>query len=221
MWRIRPSVSKPVFGRFGTSLMRSPRSNLYMRRFNSTQAKPEKKPSGIKALMKEYGYAGLGVYLALTAIDLPIFYVLVHSMGQEEIEYYENKVKQKFGYGISDEELQKKQEINKIHEEVENEGVPKPQNDSLWSTLRNSFSWTEFAIAYGIHKSFIFVRLPIAAAITPGIVKTLRRWGFRIGTDKLATTANIAKEGIKDFTAGNPKFGSRPNSKKRWFSWFF
>ena len=66
--------------------------------------------------MKEYGYAGLGVYLAISFIDLPICYVLVHSMGKEQIEYYENKVKQTFGYGVSDEELQKKHEISKIEE---------------------------------------------------------------------------------------------------------
>lgn len=208
-------------GRVAASTMRLPRNNLFLRRLNSTKTQPPKKPTGLKALMKEYGYAGLGVYLALTAIDLPICYVMVHSMGQEQIEYYENKVKQTFGYGVSDEELERRQEINKIHDGVENEGVPEQKNDSLFATIRNSFSWTEFAIAYGIHKSFIFIRLPIAAAITPGIVKILRNWGFRIGTDKLSTTASIAKEGIKDLTASSAKFGTRPNGKKRWFSWFF
>lgn len=188
---------------------------------NSTQSTPQKKSSGLKALMKEYGYAGLGVYLGLSAIDLPLCYILVHSMGQEEIEYYENRVKQTFGYGMSDEELQRKQEINRIHDSTETEDSPQVKDDALWSKIYHLFSWTEFAIAYGIHKSLIFIRLPIAAAVTPGIVKVLRGWGFRIGTDKLSTTANIARDGIRDFTAANPKFGTRANGKKRWFSWFF
>lgn len=36
-------------------------------------------------------------------------------------------------------------------------------------------------MAYAIHKSFIFVRVPLTAAVTPKIVKTLRGWGWNIG----------------------------------------
>jgi hypothetical protein len=41
--------------------------------------------------------------------------------------------------------------------------------------------WTELALAYAIHKSLIFIRVPITAAVTPKVVKTLRKWGFDIG----------------------------------------
>lgn len=41
--------------------------------------------------------------------------------------------------------------------------------------------WTQLALAYAIHKSFIFVRVPLTAAITPKVVKTLRSWGWNIG----------------------------------------
>lgn len=41
--------------------------------------------------------------------------------------------------------------------------------------------WTQLALAYAIHKSFIFVRVPITAAVTPKVVKTLRGWGWNIG----------------------------------------
>ncbi|CAX43292.1 N-terminal acetyltransferase, putative [Candida dubliniensis CD36] len=193
-------------------------------RFQSTRIPPNKKPQGIKALMKEYGYPALAVYLGLSCIDLPICYVLVHSMGQEKIEVYENKVKQTFGYGVSDEELKKKQEINKIQQDIESHGEPAPENSgSMASYILSQFSWTEFAIAYGIHKSLIFIRLPITAAITPGVVRVLRGWGFRIGTDKFSTTASIAKDlaksGIKDITASSTKFGVKAGNKKWW--WFF
>lgn len=40
---------------------------------------------------------------------------------------------------------------------------------------------TQLALAYAIHKSFIFIRVPIAAAVTPRIVKMLRGWGWDIG----------------------------------------
>ncbi|EDK43002.1 DUF1279 super [Lodderomyces elongisporus] len=218
---------------------RSLRSHLLRRRFQSTTTTtpngthpPPKKPQGIKALMKEYGYPALGVYLALSFVDLPICYVLVHSMGKEKIEYYENKVKQQFGYGLSDEELQRKQEIEEIHERIEegkdpnaraNKQKEKENMQSMVGYLKSQFSWTEFLIAYGLHKSLIFIRLPITAAITPSVVKLLRSWGFRIGQDKLRTSAKLAKDlaksGINDFTASNPKFGSRPGKRKWW--WFF
>jgi N-terminal acetyltransferase 2 len=41
--------------------------------------------------------------------------------------------------------------------------------------------WTQLALAYAIHKSFIFIRVPLTAAVTPKIVKTLRGWGWNIG----------------------------------------
>lgn len=210
-----------LFKGFGSAIRPLRFVNNGMFRFQSTRAA---KPQGIKALMKEYGYPALAVYLGLSCIDLPICYVLVHSMGQEKIEVYENKVKQTFGYGISDEELKKKQEINKIQQDIESQGETTSENSgSMVRYILSQFSWTEFAIAYGIHKSLIFIRLPITAAITPGIVKLLRGWGFRIGTDKLSTTASIAKDlaksGIKDITASSTKFGVKPGNKKWW--WFF
>ena len=53
--------------------------------------------------------------------------------------------------------------------------------------------WTKFAIAYAIHKSFIFIRVPLTAAITPKVVKTLRGWGWNIG--KRPTISTSAKKG--------------------------
>lgn len=44
--------------------------------------------------------------------------------------------------------------------------------------------WTQLALAYAIHKSFIFLRVPLTAAVTPKIVKVLRGWGWNIGKRK-------------------------------------
>lgn len=41
--------------------------------------------------------------------------------------------------------------------------------------------WTQLALAYAIHKSFIFLRVPLTVAVTPKVVKTLRGWGWDIG----------------------------------------
>ncbi len=43
---------------------------------------------------------------------------------------------------------------------------------------------TQLALAYAIHKSFIFVRVPLAAVVTPRVVKVLRGWGWQIGKQK-------------------------------------
>ena len=209
-----------LFKGFGSAIRPLRFVNHGMFRFQSTCCET----TGNKSPNERVWVSGTCGILGLSCIDLPICYVLVHSMGQEKIEVYENKVKQTFGYGISDEELKKKQEINKIQQDIESQGETTSENSgSMVSYILSQFSWTEFAIAYGIHKSLIFIRLPITAAITPGIVKLLRGWGFRIGTDKLSTTASIAKDlaksGIKDITASSTKFGVKPGNKKWW--WFF
>lgn len=48
-------------------------------------------------------------------------------------------------------------------------------------TDRSTGLATQFALAYAIHKSFIVFRIPLTAAVTPKIVKTLRSWGWNIG----------------------------------------
>lgn len=48
--------------------------------------------------------------------------------------------------------------------------------------IRDSIGiWTQLALAYAIHKSFIFIRVPITVAVTPKVVKVLRSWGWEIG----------------------------------------
>lgn len=191
-------------------------------RTNATKAAP-KPEKGIKALVKEYGYSALGVYLFLSMLDLPLCYMLVHSLGKERIEVYENKLKQTFGFGKTDDELRSMQEINKIEEATHEagRGAESGSAESLIGSPFGWFSWTEFVLAYGIHKSlFIFVRVPLTAALTPSIVKMLRGWGFKIGTDKLSKSAVMAKETLANVaTASNPKFGTRATKKNKWL-WF-
>lgn len=61
----------------------------------------------------------------------------------------------------------------------------------------NASIWTQLALAYAIHKSFIFLRVPLTAAVTPKVVKTLRGWGWNIGkrpqTGRLAKKPKVAK----------------------------
>jgi hypothetical protein len=52
----------------------------------------------------------------------------------------------------------------------------------------------QLALAYAIHKSFMFIRVPITAAITPKVVKVLRSWGWNIGK-RTTRAARAAKRG--------------------------
>lgn len=44
--------------------------------------------------------------------------------------------------------------------------------------------WTQLGLAYLVHKSLIFFRVPLTAAVLPKVVKTLRKWGYNIGKKK-------------------------------------
>lgn len=61
---------------------------------------------------------------------------------------------------------------------------------------------TQLALAYAIHKSFIFIRVPLTAAITPKVVKVLRGWGWDIG-----------KRTTKEAKAIKRSLGSKPATK--------
>lgn len=50
----------------------------------------------LKALSKEYGWAALGVYLALSALDFPICFLAVRLLGTDRIGHYEEVVKDGF-----------------------------------------------------------------------------------------------------------------------------
>ena len=58
------------------------------------------------------------------------------------------------------------------------------------------------ALAYAVLKSFIFLRVPLTAAILPKVVKMLRSWGWNIGKmpkKKVAsgTGVNTGKTSVK------------------------
>lgn len=46
----------------------------------------------MRKLSREYGYAALGVYLALTALDLPFCYLAVSYLGTERIGHWEHAI---------------------------------------------------------------------------------------------------------------------------------
>lgn len=151
-------------------------------RFQSTtikHAQPPKPPTGIKKLIHQYGYSALGIYLGLSLLDLPICYLVVHSAGEDVIREYQDKFMKFIGY-----------KKDKTTESSTTEIDDEPEEKS-------STFVTEFALAYAIHKSLIFIRLPITAAITPAVVKYLQSKGFKVGKLAVSQVSEVVKKTAK------------------------
>ncbi|OJD16453.1 hypothetical protein AJ78_03394 [Emergomyces pasteurianus Ep9510] len=158
----------------------------------------------MKKLSREYGWSALGVYLTLSALDFPFCFAAVRLLGVERIGHYEHVVVEGFKscFGTFFPSIWKKEVAGApADEKVVNAGgdiavagarVSSGAEDGepydhgvLEAEARNAGPeaslWTQLALAYAIHKSFIFIRVPLTAAVTPKVVKVLRRWGWNIG----------------------------------------
>ncbi|RAL16551.1 uncharacterized protein BO97DRAFT_402942 [Aspergillus homomorphus CBS 101889] len=136
----------------------------------------------LRNLSKEYGWSALWVYLLLSAMDFPICFAAVRLLGVERIGHYEHVIVEYVKEAVdavwprkqganADSELNKSVTTQKETEEPAAEAQGSGENASLW---------TQLALAYAIHKSLIFIRVPLTAAITPKVVKALRQWGYDI-----------------------------------------
>lgn len=139
--------------------------------------KKAKEPSRMAKLAKEYGWTATGVYVALSFIDLPLSYLLVHSTGQERLENAEISIRRFVGADT-------KREHTYIHKSA---------------TGGRSHFLTEFGIAYVIHKALVVVRGPLTVAITPTVARKLGQWGFSVkravpSIDKNQVAAKIASK---------------------------
>ncbi|KAH6844991.1 hypothetical protein B0I37DRAFT_378872 [Chaetomium sp. MPI-CAGE-AT-0009] len=145
----------------------------------------------LKKLSREYGWAAAGIYLALSVLDFPFCFLLVRTVGTEKIAYLEDIVVhnaqkvipervqawwREYRQAAKEAKRERTGEVDELdvigHGVAEAEQRTKQEGASLA---------TQLALAYAIHKSFIFVRVPLTAAITPKVVKVLRSWGWQIG----------------------------------------
>ena len=155
---------------------------------SSGGAKQEAPKKGIKYLMTKYGYSALGVYLAISFVDLPLSFLLVHSMGQERITEMQNSVKRFLGFSTEPEEVVVLETETPLASESDKE-----VEVGGWKSYFNPTLLTEFGLAYALHKSLIFIRVPLTAAITPKLVKQLQQWGFNIGKRAVKTVTAAPK----------------------------
>ncbi|GLI80153.1 DUF1279 super [Penicillium ochrochloron] len=138
----------------------------------------------LRTLSREYGWAALGVYLGLSALDFPVCFVAVRLLGVERIGHWEHVVVSSV-----------KDVFKSVWPQAESGSVPAEGDGALVKaeqeeegSMEEASIWTQLALAYAVHKSLIFIRVPLTAAVTPKIVKVLRRWGWEIGKRKPKST---------------------------------
>ncbi|KFY82740.1 hypothetical protein V500_10351 [Pseudogymnoascus sp. VKM F-4518 (FW-2643)] len=156
----------------------------------------------MKKLSREYGWSALGVYLALTALDFPLCYLLVQWLGTDRVGRWEHAVVSRVAplipavvkerwYALkawmhsAEEEITGKDDVSDVVD-MAGWGVEEAQRE----VKKEASLGTQLALAYAIHKSFIFLRVPATVALTPKVVKVLRGWGWNIG--KRSTEAEKA-----------------------------
>jgi hypothetical protein len=212
-----PRASRPIFAQTRTfitaprlSTRPKPSSLLPKQRFNrrynsgsagnshgQAQAEKASLSDRLKKLSREYGWTALGVYLALSALDFPFCFAAVRLLGVDRIGHYEHVVvefvKDKFKAvwptteGSEDGQGNLAQAEERNQDEASKFSIPK-FSVRKHLILISIGIWTQLVFAYAIHKSFIFIRVPLTAAVLPKVVKTLRGWGWNIGKRKPKST---------------------------------
>ncbi|OLN85980.1 hypothetical protein CCHL11_05351 [Colletotrichum chlorophyti] len=180
------------------TMFRSPRRTF---RFSARQRNAADTPAKeslslsqrLKKLSKEYGWSAVGVYFALSVLDFPFCFLLVRIVGTDKIGQLEHwlmtNVKKVIPESIQNWWSEYRAALRKAEtEQFGNDDLGETVEMAGWGVeeaqARNRAEaslGTQLALAYAIHKSFIFLRVPLTAAVTPKVVKVLRSWGWQIG----------------------------------------
>ncbi|KAF7546938.1 hypothetical protein G7046_g9157 [Stylonectria norvegica] len=175
----------------------------------AASTEPTSLTARLKKLSKEYGWVTVGVYFALSVLDFPFCFALVRIVGVETIgkmipSYRSTSAPitgslmanacrvipesvqeswRNYWSSVKDAETETLGDDGEISEKVEmvGWGVEKAEERNR----EEASLATQLALAYAIHKSFIFIRVPLTAALTPKIVKVLRSWGYNIGKKRV------------------------------------
>jgi len=144
-------------------------------------------------LSREYGWTAVGVYLGLSVLDFPFCFLLVRTVGTDRIaeaEHYIVSHVQKLiparakefwrGYRSAVEEAEGR-DIRNTKTGGDGDPTGWGVKEAEERNRTDASLATQLALAYAIHKSFIFIRVPLTAAILPKVVKVLRSWGWQIG----------------------------------------
>ncbi|KAK9463980.1 uncharacterized protein V1516DRAFT_688959 [Lipomyces oligophaga] len=156
---------------------------------------PKKKAGRLAELTKKYGWTVVWVYLGLSLIDYPFCFFAVHAMGQEKIGELEDYVLDTIS-PVTDKISEVLQDLGlKKKKSEEDKPVISDETSAELKTHKASI-WTEAVIAYGFHKSLLVFRIPLAAAITPSVLK-------------------FCQKHFPSLYAPKPRFGVKADAKRR------
>ncbi|RAL05694.1 peptide alpha-N-acetyltransferase Nat2 [Aspergillus ibericus CBS 121593] len=173
-------------GKFKSGQYQQP--GMFRRFFKSSRAdnsaQSEQQPGSLsqrlRTLSKEYGWSALWVYLILSAVDFPICFAVVRLAGVERIGHYEHVISESVK-GVISKVWPASEDANPGSEGSDGQAEGKSTEAAQEQANAGEASlWTQLALAYAVHKSLIFIRVPLTAAITPNVVKVLRHWGWDI-----------------------------------------
>ncbi|KAI0201904.1 hypothetical protein F4808DRAFT_422729 [Astrocystis sublimbata] len=194
----RPKIANPLKDTYRSPLRTSKRRFHKTSRLRDAKPDPSKpntqEPQGLSArfkkLSREYGWSAVGVYFALSVLDFPFCFLLVRVVGTDKIGELEHWIVSHVAHVIPDSVRDKWNEYRAAWKEsrqsqlghdgqAEIAGWGVEEADEM--NKSHASLGTQLALAYAIHKSFIFLRVPLTAAVTPKVVKVLRSWGWNIG----------------------------------------
>ncbi|KAK4131150.1 hypothetical protein BT67DRAFT_388912 [Trichocladium antarcticum] len=195
----RPTTTRAKLGQFKSPFLRPRRPIHSSRPRRSDKASKNGKAAAeeslslsgrLKKLSREYGWTAAGVYLTLSVLDFPFCFLLVRTVGTEKIAHLEEIVvvnaQKVIPESVQLRWREYRQTMNKKKQEETGEAEVGDHGVAAAEERNNEGASlaTQLALAYAIHKSFIFIRVPLTAAITPKIVHVLRSWGWQIGKRK-------------------------------------
>ncbi|KAL9527150.1 hypothetical protein SMMN14_09152 [Sphaerulina musiva] len=169
------------------------RARQQTRRCNSSQATDSTKPTTLSGRMKEmsrkYGWTVTGIYLGLSVLDFPFCFLAVKWFGTERVAEIEHTIMDGF-WNLAERampSLKERRLANEAATAAEDAAVEAREAGEQVAEQakhKNPGLGTQLILAYGVHKSLIFFRIPLTLAITPKVVKKLRSWGWQIGKQK-------------------------------------
>ncbi|EME84294.1 uncharacterized protein MYCFIDRAFT_111645, partial [Pseudocercospora fijiensis CIRAD86] len=136
----------------------------------------------MKDMSRKYGWTVTGIYLGLSVLDFPFCFLAVRWFGTERIAGVEHAIVDGF-WGLVEKVIPSLTERRLQKQAAEAAEAAQEASDAVAEDAKgkNPGLGTQLLLAYGVHKSLIFFRIPLTLAITPKVVKTLRSWGWKIG----------------------------------------
>ncbi|KAI7132057.1 hypothetical protein KC352_g31100, partial [Hortaea werneckii] len=143
----------------------------------TAQQKSQQPSQGLSArfrdLSRRYGWAALGVYMGLSALDFPFCFMAVRWLGTDRIAHAEHLIAEAFwsAAGMAGLDYRSKKEQDEPAPATGTAAGIKAGGSIAedWGgkgEKGHASIWTQLLLAYGVHKSLIFFRVPLTAAVT-------------------------------------------------------